>query len=80
MFTIKNNVLRFLLIATLQLQVLFFWVVIRLWQTIGPIVGLPGLILWMGSGYWLANRMERQTDQRFLEELKRRGWKPPPNA
>jgi hypothetical protein len=26
----------------------------------------------MAGGYWLATRLERQTDERFLEELKRR--------
>jgi len=35
---------------------------------------------WSSGGYWLANRFDREAEEHFLEELKRRGWKPPPNA
>jgi hypothetical protein len=45
-----------------------------------PIVAFAGLFVWMTGCYWLANRWDRENDERFFEELKRRGWKPPPNA
>jgi hypothetical protein len=71
----RNETVRFILVAAIQ--VFSFWCVIKLWQAIGPIVGFPGLFVWMAGGYWLANRLERQNDEHFLEELKRRGWRPP---
>jgi hypothetical protein len=67
--------MRYLLIASLQC--LGLWAVFQLWQIIGPIVGLPGLALWMGAGYWLAWKWERQSQREWLEELERRGWRPP---
>lgn len=78
MIPIKNDVLRFALVAAVQ--VFLLWLVIKLWQGIGPIVGFPGLFVWMAGCYWLANRLDRESDERFFEELKRRGWKPPPNV
>jgi hypothetical protein len=75
---IRNQTLRFVLVAAVQ--VIGIWLVVKLWQAIGPYVGLPGLFVWLFGCYWLASRMDRGHDERFFEELKRRGWKPPPNA
>jgi hypothetical protein len=57
--------MRYFIIAALQC--LGLWLVVQLWRTIGPIVGLPGLTLWMGAGYWLAWRWERQSQREWLE-------------
>jgi hypothetical protein len=58
-------------------QVFAIWLVIQLWRRIGPVVGLPGLALWLGGCYWLAHRLDLEAEQRFLDEIKRRGWGPP---
>jgi fatty acid desaturase len=52
------------------LQALALWGVVVLWQHIGPIVGFPGLAVWMAVGYWLAHRFDREAEQRLID-----GWK-----
>jgi hypothetical protein len=51
------------------LQALALWGVVLLWQHIGPIVGFPGLAIWMAGGYWLANRLDREAEARLIA-----GW------
>jgi hypothetical protein len=67
--------MRWVILAVLQAGTL--WGVITLWKANGPIVGFPGLALWLAGCYWLADRLDREADQHFLEELRRRGWRPP---
>jgi hypothetical protein len=64
----------------LSVQSLLLCLVVKLLAGHRPIVAFAGLFVWMTGCYWLANRWDRENDERFFEELKRRGWKPPPNA
>jgi hypothetical protein len=73
---IKNPSIRAIVLAVLQVGSL--WAVIRLWLAIGPYVGFPGLMLWMFGCYRLADWLERDAEQRWMDELERRGWRPPP--
>jgi hypothetical protein len=73
-----RNAAKWFLIAAAQIGAI--WCVIQLWRAVGPIVGFPGLAIWVGCCYWWANRLDREAEQHFLEELRRRGWKPPDAA
>jgi hypothetical protein len=66
MIPIKNEAVRFILVVAFQ--VFSLWGVVKLWQTIGPIVGFP-----------IASRWDRGADKRFFEVLQLRGQKPPPS-
>ena len=59
-------------------QAFTLWLVFVLWKHITPIVGFTGLAIWLAGCYWLANRLDRDAEQRWIEELERRGWRPPP--
>jgi hypothetical protein len=58
--------MRYFFIAIVQFFVL--WLVIQLWRAIGPIVGLPGLAVWVGALYWLAHRWDRDAERRLGQE------------
>jgi hypothetical protein len=77
MIPIKNEAVRFILVVAFQVFTL--WGVVKLWQAIGPIVGFPGLFVWMAICYWVASRWDRGADKRFFEVLQLRGQKPPPS-
>jgi hypothetical protein len=64
--------------AIASAQMFGIWCTIQLWRRIGPIVGLPGLAVWVGALYWLAHRWDKQANEEFFRELERRGWRPPP--
>lgn len=50
------------------------WTIVAIWRAVGPYVGFVGLAIWVAWCFWLADRWDREADQRFLELLRSKGW------